>query len=38
MGYLLGVTYEIRGLENINKKKGGVTVLNHQSALDLICM
>lgn len=34
---MLGVTYEFRGLENIDTKKGGVTILNHQSGLDLIC-
>lgn len=37
MGWMLGITYEIRGLENIDTKRGGVTILNHQSGLDLIC-
>lgn len=37
MGWMLGITYEFRGLENIDTKKGGVTILNHQSGLDLIC-
>lgn len=32
----LGVTMEVRGLENINKNTGGVVLMNHQSALDLL--
>lgn len=32
---LLGVTYEVKGLANINKTKGGIVLMNHQSALDL---
>lgn len=32
---MLGVTFEIRGIENIQKKTGGVVVMNHQSAIDL---
>ncbi|XP_073824202.1 1-Acylglycerol-3-phosphate O-acyltransferase 2 [Musca autumnalis] len=31
----LGVTMEIRGLENIRKGHGSVVLMNHQSALDL---
>lgn len=31
----LGVTMEIRGLENIRKEHGSVVLMNHQSALDL---
>lgn len=31
----LGVTYEVRGLENIQKNHGTVVVINHQSAIDL---
>lgn len=38
LGRLLGVTFELRGLENIDKNKGGVVIVNHQSALDMfIC-
>lgn len=33
----LGVEYEIRGTENINVKNGGVVLLNHQSAIDIVC-
>ena len=33
---LLGVQYDIRGTENIRKENGGVVLLNHQSALDII--
>jgi len=32
---ILGVNYEVRGIENINKTKGGVVLMNHQSAIDL---
>lgn len=32
---ILGVTYEVRGLENINKSHGGVVLMNHQSGIDL---
>lgn len=32
---LLGVTFEVRGVENIQHKSGGVVVINHQSAVDL---
>lgn len=31
----LGVTYEVRGLENIQPNHGAVVVINHQSAIDL---
>uniref|UniRef100_A0A1A9UGP9 1-acyl-sn-glycerol-3-phosphate acyltransferase n=2 Tax=Glossina TaxID=44049 RepID=A0A1A9UGP9_GLOAU len=31
----LGVTMEVRGLENIRKDSGGVVLINHQSCLDL---
>lgn len=31
----LGVKYNIRGLENIQKNHGAVVVINHQSAIDL---
>lgn len=38
VGKLLGVSLEIQGLENINKDQGGVVMINHQSAIDLIGM
>lgn len=31
----LGVSYEIRGIENIRKNHGAVVVINHQSGIDL---
>lgn len=31
----LGVTYEVRGIENIQRDHGGVVLMNHQSAIDL---
>lgn len=36
LGKLLGVEFELRGLENLDKQKGAVVLINHQSALDLI--
>lgn len=36
LGRLFGVVYELRGLENIDKTKGGVMLVNHQSSLDII--
>jgi len=38
MGHLLGASYELRGLENINRDVGGVVLINHQSAIDLIVL
>lgn len=35
LGRLLGVVYELRGLENIDTTKGGVMLVNHQSSLDM---
>ncbi|XP_055599546.1 1-acyl-sn-glycerol-3-phosphate acyltransferase alpha-like [Uranotaenia lowii] len=35
---LMGVEYEIRGKENINIKNGGVAIINHQSAIDVILL
>lgn len=32
---LMGLTYEIRGIENINVKRGGIVVINHQSIIDV---
>ncbi|TMW39574.1 hypothetical protein DOY81_015346 [Sarcophaga bullata] len=32
----LGVTMEVRGMENIRKDNGSVVLMNHQSALDLL--
>lgn len=34
----MGVEYEIRGKENINVKNGGVVLLNHQSAIDIVLL
>lgn len=31
----LGVSYELRGIENIKREHGGVVLMNHQSAIDL---
>lgn len=36
VGEFLGVSFEVQGLENINRDIGGVVVINHQSAIDLI--
>lgn len=36
VGELLGVKFEVQGLENINRDKGGVVLINHQSAIDLM--
>ncbi|XP_001662024.2 1-acyl-sn-glycerol-3-phosphate acyltransferase alpha [Aedes aegypti] len=33
-----GVEYEIRGKENINVKNGGVALINHQSAIDIVML
>jgi len=38
LGKLLGIDFELRGLENIDRSKGGVVLINHQSALDLIVL
>lgn len=32
----MGVQFELQGLENIDEKRGGVVVLNHQTDLDMI--
>ncbi|XP_065094698.1 1-acyl-sn-glycerol-3-phosphate acyltransferase alpha-like [Ochlerotatus camptorhynchus] len=34
----IGVEYEIRGSEHINVKNGGVALLNHQSAIDIVLL
>lgn len=34
----VGVEYEIRGKEHINVKNGGVVLLNHQSAIDIVML
>lgn len=31
----LGVSFEVRGIENIRKDHGSVVVMNHQSLIDL---
>lgn len=36
LGVLLGITFEVQGLENVQKEKGGVVLMNHQSGIDLI--
>jgi lysophosphatidate acyltransferase len=36
VGQLLGASFELQGLENINRNTGGVVLINHQSAIDLI--
>lgn len=38
VGQLIGASFEIQGLENIDKNAGGVVVINHQSAIDLIVL
>lgn len=35
---LLGLQWEIRGVENVNQESGCVIVINHQSALDLLVL
>lgn len=36
VGEFLGITFEIQGIENIDRSKGSVVLINHQSAIDLI--
>lgn len=38
LGRLLGVSFEVRGLENIERSKGAVVIINHQSAIDLVVL
>lgn len=33
---MLGASFTVRGKENINRNHGGIVLMNHQSALDLI--
>lgn len=35
-GKIIGVYFDVQGIENINKDKGGVILINHQSGIDLI--
>lgn len=35
VAYLMGISIELRGLENLNRGKGGVVVINHQSIPDV---
>lgn len=35
-GQLVGVSFEIQGIENIKKDDGGIVLINHQSLIDLI--
>ncbi|XP_055598222.1 1-acyl-sn-glycerol-3-phosphate acyltransferase alpha [Uranotaenia lowii] len=37
-GRILGASFEVRGQENVNRTHGGVVLVNHQSALDLIVL
>lgn len=37
-GKMLGASFEVRGKENINRQHGGVVLMNHQSALDLVVL
>ncbi|XP_055634200.1 1-acyl-sn-glycerol-3-phosphate acyltransferase alpha-like [Toxorhynchites rutilus septentrionalis] len=34
----LGVSYEVRGTEHINVRNGGVALINHQSAIDIVLL
>lgn len=36
VGQFLGASFEIQGLENIKRDSGGIVLINHQSAIDLI--
>jgi 1-acyl-sn-glycerol-3-phosphate acyltransferase len=36
VGYIYGVNFEIRGMENMRKEKGGVVLANHQSFIDVM--
>lgn len=36
VGKVLGVKFELEGLEHVDKNKGGIVIINHQTALDLI--
>jgi lysophosphatidate acyltransferase len=36
VGRLLGVSFEVQGIENLNSDEGGIVLINHQSAIDLI--
>lgn len=35
-GKLIGISFEVQGVENIKRDKGGVVLINHQTAIDLI--
>ncbi|XP_062548999.1 1-acyl-sn-glycerol-3-phosphate acyltransferase alpha isoform X2 [Armigeres subalbatus] len=37
-GKMLGASFEVRGRENVNRQNGGVVLMNHQSALDLVVL
>lgn len=34
----MGLTFEVRGHENIDRNKGGVVLINHQSGIDLVVL
>lgn len=38
IGLLFGLTWEVRGRENIVNDSGSIVIVNHQSALDLLVM
>ncbi|XP_055382003.1 putative 1-acyl-sn-glycerol-3-phosphate acyltransferase acl-2 [Condylostylus longicornis] len=38
LGQAIGITMEVRGLENVRKEHGSIVLMNHQSALDLIVL
>lgn len=35
---LLGITYEVHGIENVQLDSGGIIMLNHQGCLDLVAI
>jgi 1-acyl-sn-glycerol-3-phosphate acyltransferase len=38
LNQLLGIKYNVKGAENIDKKKAYVVVCNHQSSLDVLAV
>lgn len=36
IGEIIGVSFEVQGKENIKKEEGGIVLINHQSAIDLM--
>ncbi|GAB0099374.1 1-acyl-sn-glycerol-3-phosphate acyltransferase [Sergentomyia squamirostris] len=35
---IMGIQFEIKGLENVNKSQGGIIVINHQNVLDMLVL